>query len=122
MSSNLPEAPWEFNRVPGGYESRCPAYGITITAEEIKRKADEMTSLMTVRSTMLGLRTVEDDILKRLEQGGKGRVGVVNGAMNELDKATQQNTSLVGELSRSADALRDSSTRLIEAVGFFRAA
>ena len=49
-------------------------------------------------------------------------VGVVNGAMNELDKATQQNTSLVGELSRSADALRDSSTRLIEAVGFFRAA
>ena len=49
-------------------------------------------------------------------------VGVVNGAMNELDRATQQNTSLVGELSRSADALRDSSTRLIEAVGFFRAA
>lgn len=64
MASNLEEAPWEFNRVPGGYESRCPRYGITITAEEIKRKADEMTSLMTVRSSMLGLRTVEDDILK----------------------------------------------------------
>ena len=36
----------------------------------------------------------------------RANVGVVNGAMNELDKATQQNTSLVGELSRSADALR----------------
>ncbi|MEO6279827.1 methyl-accepting chemotaxis protein [Roseateles sp.] len=49
-------------------------------------------------------------------------VGIVNGAMNELDRATQQNTTLVGDLSRSADALRDSSTRLIDAVGFFRAA
>lgn len=64
MASNLPESQWVFTRVPGGYVTTCPALGITISAEEIKRQSDSMTSLMTVRSTMVGLRTVEDDILK----------------------------------------------------------
>lgn len=64
MTSELPESPWFFSRVPGGYESRCPNLGITITAEEIKRKADEMTAFTTIRSTMVGVRTVEDDIVK----------------------------------------------------------
>ena len=49
-------------------------------------------------------------------------VGVVNNAMNELDRATQQNTTLVDELTRSTDSLRDSSSRLVQAVGFFSTA
>jgi methyl-accepting chemotaxis protein len=48
-------------------------------------------------------------------------VGVVNNAMNELDRATQQNTTLVDDLGRSTDALKTSSSRLLNAVGFFRA-
>lgn len=64
MTSDHNESEWHFSRVPGGYESRCPDLGITISADEIKRKADELTALLCVRSTMIGLRTVEDDILK----------------------------------------------------------
>ena len=64
MTSETPESPWTFTRVPGGYESKCENLGITITAEEIKRKADEMTAFTTIRSTMVGVRTVEDDIVK----------------------------------------------------------
>ena len=40
--------------------------------------------------------------------------------MNELDRATQQNTTLVDDLSRSTAALSTSSARLLDAVGFFR--
>jgi len=47
-------------------------------------------------------------------------VGVVNQAMNELDRSTQQNASLVSELTRSTEELTGSSSRLLEAVGFFR--
>ena len=64
MSETIPASEWIFNRVPGGYESRCPDLGITITADDIKRKSDELIALLCVRSTMIGLRTVEDDILK----------------------------------------------------------
>ena len=64
MASNLPQSEWTFSRVTGGYITECKDLGIKITAEEISRKADGMTALMTVRSTMVGLRTVEDDILK----------------------------------------------------------
>ncbi len=48
-------------------------------------------------------------------------VGVVNSAMSELDRTTQQNTTLVDELSRSTDELKSSSSRLLDAVSFFRA-
>jgi hypothetical protein len=64
VTSDFGQSEWTFTRVVGGYETRCADLGITITAEEIKRKSDEMTSLLCVRSTMVGLRTVEDDILK----------------------------------------------------------
>jgi methyl-accepting chemotaxis protein len=47
-------------------------------------------------------------------------VGVVNHSMNELDRSTQQNASLVSALSKSTEALTGSSSRLLEAVGFFR--
>ncbi len=49
-----------------------------------------------------------------------GGVRVVNEAMNELDRSTQQNTRLVTELNRTTQALADSSARLRESVGFFR--
>ena len=49
-------------------------------------------------------------------------VSVVNNAMNELDRSTQQNASLVNELSSSTEALTSSSSRLLEAIGFFHTA
>lgn len=64
MTSDFGQSQWFFTRVPGGYESKCPDLGITITADDIKRKSDELIALLCVRSTMIGLRTVEDDILK----------------------------------------------------------
>ncbi|TDP61886.1 methyl-accepting chemotaxis protein [Roseateles toxinivorans] len=47
-------------------------------------------------------------------------VGVVNHAMGDLDRTTQQNSALVEELTRSTDSLKTSSGRLLAAVGFFR--
>lgn len=64
MATEFDQSPWIFARIPGGYESKCQILGITITADDIKRKSDELIALLCVRSTMTGLRTVEDDILK----------------------------------------------------------
>jgi methyl-accepting chemotaxis protein len=47
-------------------------------------------------------------------------VGVVNNAMGDLDRTTQQNSALVEELTRTTDSLKTSSGRLLAAVGFFR--
>ncbi|TXI22936.1 MAG: HAMP domain-containing protein [Roseateles sp.] len=102
---------------------------IKVLIQESTVKVENGTSL--VNNAGVTIRSVVDEVnnmgqlieeISHSAQEQAAGVGVVNGAMNELDKATQQNTSLVDELSRSADALRSSSTRLIEAVGFFRAA
>ncbi|PZP32043.1 MAG: methyl-accepting chemotaxis protein [Roseateles depolymerans] len=102
---------------------------IKVLIQESTVKVENGTSL--VNNAGITIRSVVDEVnnmgqlieeISHSAQEQATGVGVVNGAMNELDKATQQNTSLVDELSRSADALRSSSTRLIEAVGFFRAA
>jgi len=61
---------------------------------------------------------IEDISLSAQEQAGGVRV--VNDEMNELDRSTQQNASLVNDLNRSTDALTGSSTRLVEAVSYFR--
>ena len=117
-------------------EVRALAQRSAGAAKEIKVLIQESTVKVENGTTLVNnagvtIRSVVDEVnnmgqlieeISHSAQEQATGVGVVNGAMNELDKATQQNTSLVGELSRSADALRDSSTRLIEAVGFFRAA
>jgi len=61
---------------------------------------------------------IEDISISAQEQAGGVRV--VNDAMNELDRSTQQNANLVNDLNRSTDALTSSSSRLTEAVGYFR--
>jgi methyl-accepting chemotaxis protein len=117
-------------------EVRALAQRSAGAAKEIKVLIQESTVKVENGTTLVNnagvtIRSVVDEVnnmgqlieeISHSAQEQATGVGVVNGAMNELDKATQQNTSLVGELSRSADALRNSSTRLIEAVGFFRAA
>ncbi|MFG6415662.1 methyl-accepting chemotaxis protein [Roseateles sp. DC23W] len=117
-------------------EVRALAQRSAGAAKEIKVLIQESTVKVENGTTLVNnagvtIRSVVDEVnnmgqlieeISHSAQEQATGVGVVNGAMNELDKATQQNTSLVGDLSRSADALRDSSTRLIEAVGFFRAA
>jgi methyl-accepting chemotaxis protein len=117
-------------------EVRALAQRSAGAAKEIKVLIQESTVKVENGTTLVNnagvtIRSVVDEVnnmgqlieeISHSAQEQATGVTVVNGAMSELDKATQQNTSLVGELSRSADALRDSSTRLIEAVGFFRAA
>jgi methyl-accepting chemotaxis protein len=117
-------------------EVRALAQRSAGAAKEIKVLIQESTVKVENGTTLVNnagvtIRSVVDEVnnmgqlieeISHSAQEQATGVTVVNGAMSELDKATQQNSSLVGELSRSADALRDSSTRLIEAVGFFRAA
>jgi len=47
-------------------------------------------------------------------------VSQVNGAVNELERMTQQNSALVEQSTAAAQALREQATRLTELVGAFR--
>jgi methyl-accepting chemotaxis protein len=47
-------------------------------------------------------------------------VSVVNSAMCELDRSTQQNTTLVDELAGSARNLSSGAQQLLSSVGFFK--
>jgi len=117
-------------------EVRALAQRSAAAAKEIKQliatsaeKVENGTTL--VNNAGITIRSVVDEVNnmgKLIEEISNSAheqatgVGVVNGAMTELDRTTQQNTTLVDELGRSTDALKTSSSRLLDAVGFFRAA
>jgi len=101
---------------------------IKVLIQESSVKVENGTEL--VNNAGATIRSVVDEVnnmgqlieeISHSAQEQAAGVGVVNNAMNELDRTTQQNTTLVDELSRSTDALRSSSSRLLQAVGFFRA-
>ncbi|MCH7343234.1 methyl-accepting chemotaxis protein [Pelomonas sp. CA6] len=116
-------------------EVRALASRSAQAAKEIKQLIQESTEKVDNGTALVNnagatIRSVVDEVnnmgqlieeISHSAQEQAAGVGVVNSAMNELDRTTQQNTSLVQALSRSTDALRDSSTRLQQAVGFFRA-
>ncbi|WP_416760650.1 methyl-accepting chemotaxis protein [Roseateles sp. So40a] len=102
---------------------------IKVLIQESSVKVENGTAL--VNNAGATIRSVVDEVnnmgqlieeISHSAQEQAAGVGVVNNAMNELDRATQQNTTLVDELTRSTDSLRDSSSRLVEAVGFFNTA
>ncbi|ALV05413.1 methyl-accepting chemotaxis protein [Roseateles depolymerans] len=101
---------------------------IKVLIQESSVKVENGTAL--VNNAGATIRSVVDEVnnmgqlieeISHSAQEQAAGVGVVNNAMNELDRTTQQNTTLVEALSRSTDSLRDSSARLVSAVGFFRA-
>ena len=102
---------------------------IKVLIQESSVKVEAGTAL--VNNAGATIRSVVDEVnnmgqlieeISHSAQEQAAGVGVVNTAMNELDRTTQQNTTLVDELSRSTDELKESSTRLLDAIGFFRAA
>jgi methyl-accepting chemotaxis protein len=108
--------------------SATAAKEIKTLIQESSIKVDAGTKL--VDNAGVTIRSVVDEVnnmgqlieeISHSAQEQAAGVGVVNKAMNELDTATQQNTTLVDDLSRSTDALKSSSSRLLDAVGFFRA-
>ncbi|MBV8659050.1 MAG: methyl-accepting chemotaxis protein, partial [Burkholderiales bacterium] len=117
-------------------EVRALAQRSASAAKEIKQliqesanKVDNGTAL--VNNAGVTIRSVVDEVnnmgrlieeISHAAQEQAAGVTVVNSAMTELDRATQQNTTLVDDLSRSTDALKTSSSRLLEAVGFFQIA
>jgi methyl-accepting chemotaxis protein len=108
--------------------SAAAAKEIKVLIQESSVKVENGTAL--VNNAGITIRSVVDEVnnmgqlieeISHSAQEQASGVGVVNQAMNELDRTTQQNTTLVDDLSRSTDALKTSSSRLLEAVGFFRA-
>ena len=108
--------------------SATAAKEIKVLIQESSVKVENGTTL--VNNAGVTIRSVVDEVnnmgqlieeISHSAQEQAAGVGVVNNAMNELDRATQQNTTLVDDLSRSTDALKSSSSRLLDAVGFFRA-
>ncbi|WP_083748601.1 methyl-accepting chemotaxis protein [Pelomonas sp. KK5] len=116
-------------------EVRSLAQRSATAAKEIKAlivesstKVDNGTKL--VDNAGITIRSVVDEVnnmgqlieeISHSAQEQASGVGVVNNAMSELDRATQANTTLVDDLSVATDALKTSSSRLLDAVGFFRA-
>ncbi|MEJ6006332.1 methyl-accepting chemotaxis protein [Paucibacter sp. AS339] len=109
--------------------SAAAAKEIKVLIQESSVKVENGTSL--VNNAGITIRSVVDEVnnmgqlIEEISHSAHEQaagVGVVNNAMNELDRTTQQNTTLVDDLGRSTDALKSSSSRLLEAVGFFRAA
>ena len=101
---------------------------IKVLIQESSVKVEAGTEL--VNNAGATIRSVVDEVnnmgqlieeISHSAQEQAAGVGVVNSAMNELDRTTQQNTTLVDQLSRSTDELKQSSTRLLDAIGFFRA-
>jgi methyl-accepting chemotaxis protein len=100
---------------------------IKVLISESTVKVENGTNLVnnagaTIRSVVeevnnMGQLIEEISVAAQEQAGG---VRVVNDAMNELDRSTQQNAGLVNDLNRSTDALSGSSSRLVEAVGYFR--
>jgi len=117
-------------------EVRALAQRSASAAKEIKLLIDASAEKVSNGTTLVNnagitIRSVVDEVNnmgKLIEEISNSAheqaegVGVVNSAMTELDRTTQQNTTLVDELGRSTDALKTSSSRLLDAVGFFRAA
>jgi len=108
--------------------SASAAKEIKVLIQESSVKVENGTAL--VNNAGVTIRSVVDEVnnmgqlieeISHSAQEQAAGVGVVNNAMNELDRTTQQNTTLVDELGRSTDALKSSSSRLLDAVGFFRA-
>jgi methyl-accepting chemotaxis protein len=108
--------------------SAAAAKEIKVLIQESSLKVDNGTTL--VNNAGITIRSVVDEVnnmgklieeISHSAQEQAAGVGVVNSAMTELDRTTQQNTTLVDELGRSTDALKTSSSRLMDAVGFFRA-
>jgi methyl-accepting chemotaxis protein len=108
--------------------SATAAKEIKVLIQESSVKVENGTKL--VDNAGVTIRSVVDEVnnmgqlieeISHSAQEQAAGVGVVNNAMTELDRTTQQNTTLVDELSRSTDELKQSSTRLLDAVGFFRA-
>ncbi len=100
---------------------------IKVLISESTVKVENGTSL--VNNAGNTIRSVVDEVnnmgqlieeISHSAQEQAGGVKIVNGAMNDLDRSTQQNASLVNDLNRSTDALTSSSGRLVEAVSYFR--
>ncbi len=100
---------------------------IKVLISESTVKVENGTSLVnnagnTIRSVVDEVNNmgqlIEEISVSAQEQAGGVRI--VNEAMNELDRSTQQNASLVNDLNRSTDALTGSSGRLVDAVSYFR--
>ena len=107
--------------------SATAAKEIKVLIQESSLKVENGTRL--VNDAGVTIRSVVDEVnnmgqlieeISHSAQEQAAGVGVVNHAMNELDRATQQNTTLVDDLGRSTEALSSSSSRLLDAVGFFR--
>jgi methyl-accepting chemotaxis protein len=115
-------------------EVRSLASRAADAAKEIKVLISESTVKVENGTTLVNnagntIRSVVDEVnnmgqlieeISNSAQEQAGGVRVVNDAMNELDRSTQQNASLVNDLNRSTDALTGSSSRLVEAVSYFR--
>jgi methyl-accepting chemotaxis protein len=65
--------------------------------------------------------SIVSDITHAANEQSNG-IGLVNGAVSQLDQMTQQNAALVEQSAAAAESLKDQSHRLSDVVSVFRLA
>jgi methyl-accepting chemotaxis protein len=98
---------------------------ITASAESVEAGArlveEAGRSMENIVTSVQQVTTIVSDITEAAHEQSSG-IGLVNGAVNELDQMTQQNAALVEESAAAAESLKDQSHRLSDVVSVFKLA
>ncbi|TBO27961.1 HAMP domain-containing protein [Aquabacterium lacunae] len=98
---------------------------ITASAESVEagtRLVEEAgTSMQHIVSSVQQVSSIVSDITHAANEQSNG-IGLVNGAVSQLDQMTQQNAALVEQSAAAAESLKDQSHRLSDVVSVFRLA
>jgi methyl-accepting chemotaxis protein len=81
--------------------------------------ADVGDRIRGIVAEVVDVRQLIEEVSIASQQQESG-IGSVNASVADLDRATQQNASLVVQLSASTDSLKTNARRLVETVQFFR--
>ncbi len=98
---------------------------ITASAESVEAGArlveEAGRSMEDIVTSVRQVTSIVSDITEAAHEQSSG-IGLVNGAVNELDQMTQQNAALVEESAAAAESLKDQSHRLSDVVSVFKLA
>jgi len=96
---------------------------ITASAESVEagtRLVEEAgTSMQHIVASVQQVSSIVSDITHAATEQSNG-IGLVNGAVSQLDQMTQQNAALVEQSAAAAESLKDQSHRLSDVVSVFR--
>ncbi|MFO1327244.1 MAG: methyl-accepting chemotaxis protein [Rubrivivax sp.] len=111
LASRSADAAREIKQLIGDSHERVAA------GSRVAQDAGETIGQMVEHARVIGRLVAEASLAAREQSAGVGQVG---GAVQMLDRATQQNAALVEQTTASARTLSDQARRLADEVAFFK--